>query len=373
MAFERPRLSRAQVNEIYDRQIKPNTLDRAQASSKPIAVIVGGPPGSGVEINAHIIRAKLGADRTILVSPEALREYHPAWQGRALGDDKAAERTQTDVERWTEKLSSDAIRKGINLVVHSDMAEPERVAALAKKLAKKGYRVGASIAVADRTTSEQTIAARYVISRVIDPAPRMVPTDRLLASLDGAVKATMLLEQSDAVDRIQLVASSKTRLYENTRNEGAWAHPAKATETLTKHRERWQSPEQKAERALRWDAIAQRVISDPSIPKQVAEQIDAWRQADMKTIEQDKDTAQLLQWGRDAERFRTAPVNRLKQQLPKYQKQIERLEAAIAEGHKSFANPTERTTFIEMARSRIADTIATGQAEQQISRDGPAR
>ena len=137
------------------------------------------------------------------------------------------------------------------------------------------------------------------------------------------------LEDDRAVDRIRLVARDGRQLYANQVEQDRWLQPPKALAALDDFRERSLPARELADSALRWQTLAQRLGSDSTLPREVASQAAAWRDDAVRGAERDPDAKQLLQWGREAEAFRTMAPSRFANDFPQHARMAERLVEAI--------------------------------------------
>ena len=116
----------------------------------------------------------------------------------------------------------------------------------------------------------------------------------------------------------------------------------------------------------------QRLASDPSVPREVAAQVVAWRNEATQRAERDPDAQRLLQWGREAEAFRTMNRHQFAREFPQHAKLADRLQAAINYAEGNFGHAVDRERFIEQARDRIAERIAEGRSAVSHAPEKPA-
>lgn len=361
---ERDRLSDEEADRIYVRRVRPDLLGDIPASASPTAVLVGGQPGAGKSFTLAQVRAHLAgtAGPAATISGDELREYHPHWQSHARIDAQAAQRTQMDAGRWYARLTHDGIAQGANLVFETSMREPLSVVKLAQRLQSSGYQVAAIVLAVEKDLSRQATLARYDVARSAGDVPRFVPG----AYHDGAYErlrdTVARLETERAVDRIELIARDGRQLYANQVDQGQGLRPPNALATLDDWRERRLPARELADSALRWQTLAQRLGGDPSVPREVAAQAVAWRNEAAQNAERDPEAKRLLQWGLEAEAFRTMDPRRFAQEFPQHTRMAERLEQAIGYAEGNFAHAIDCERFIRQARERIAERIAEGRS-----------
>lgn len=363
MTVERQALSEDDLVRLYSRRIRPDVLDGAARSTAPTAVLVGGQAGSGTALAVAQVRAHMAATTgpTVLLSAEQLRQYHPHWRTEAPHHPHAAAEIRSDVGRWLTMLSADAIASGAHIVYETSMRDPQSTLALAGVLKNAGYAVAAVILAADADQSRQATVARYDVARSIGDLPRFVAASDHDAGYSGAREALGRLENARALDRVQVVTPDGRQLYANELVGGEWARPANATAVLDDFRERRLTARELADSALRWQTLVQRVATDAAVPREVAAQVVAWRNDAVARAEHDPQARELLEWGREAEAFRTMERFKFQRDFPLHAKAVERLDEAIRFAEKNFADAAEREAFVNQARNRLAERIAEGR------------
>ena len=301
-----------------------------------------------------------------------MREYHPYWRSHARVDPQAAERTQADAGAWYARLTNDGIAQGANLLFETSMRQPEALLKLTERLRGAGYEVTALVLAVEKDRSRQATLTRYDVARTVGDVPRFVPAAYHDGAYDRLRDTVARLESDRAVDRIHIITRDGRQLYTNLVEEGHWAKQPKALASLDDFRERALPARELADSALRWQTLVQRLASDPSVPREVAAQVVAWRNEATQRAERDPDAQRLLQWGREAEAFRTMHRHQFAREFPQHAKLAERLEAAINYAEGNFGHAVDRERFIEQARDRIAERIAEGRSAVSHAPEKPA-
>lgn len=364
MALERDRLTEGEVDRIYSRSIRPDLLDDVPRSNYPTAVIVGGQPGAGKSYVLAQVRAHLASTVGIAatIAGDEVREYHPYWRSHARIDPQAAQRTQADAGAWFARLTTDGIEKKANLIFETSMRQPDAVLKLAERLRGSGYEVGAVVLAVDKDLSRQATLTRYDVARSVGDVPRFVPAALHDGAYDRLRDTVSRLESERAVDRIQLITRDGRQLYSNLLEQGQWARSPKGLASLDDFRERALPARELADNALRWQTLVQRLAADPSVPREVGAQVVAWRNESTQRAERDTDAKQLLQWGREAEAFKTMSRHQFVKEFPQHAKLAERMEEAINYAEGNFGHAIDRERFVQQARDRIAERIAEGKS-----------
>lgn len=363
MAQAQGRLSEVEVDSIYARRIRPDLLDDVPSSANPTAVLVGGQPGAGKSFALAQVRAHLASTTgpAVTISGDEVREYHPHWRSSARIDPLAAQRTQSDASTWYTRLTNDSIEKGANALFETSMRETEAVVKLAERLRSAGYHVAAVVLAVEGDSSRQATLARYDIALTAGDVPRFVPAAYHDSAYDRLRTTVARLEGEHAVDRIQLITRDGRQLYANMIEDRQWIKPPKALATLDDFRERRRPARELADSALRWQTLVQRLAADPSVPREVAAQVVAWRNEATQVAERDPDARLLLQWGRESEAFRTMNRHHFAREFPQHGKMVARLQEAINYAETNFGHAIDRERFIAEARNRIAERIAEGR------------
>lgn len=157
------RLSDAEHQAIFERDLKPVLFAGVRPSHQPVAVIFGGQPGAGKSAAVEGAMNELGSHGgAVQIIGDDLRGYHPKYAQLMERDDKtAAFYTDRDTGRWVEKAIAQAKALRINIVIEGTMRDGSKAAATMESLREAGCRIDTrSLAVAWRL-SEQGILQRY--------------------------------------------------------------------------------------------------------------------------------------------------------------------------------------------------------------------
>jgi hypothetical protein len=297
-----------------------------------------------------------------VVSGDELRQYHPQWQANIdpNGFPNAAS-VQQDIGRWYARLTTDAIAKRANIILVTSMRQPEAALALATRLKDAAYEVSLVILASNRDQSRQATLTLYDVARSVGDVPFFVPAPHHDDAYDKLRESLSRLETSGYVDRIQVVARDGRQLYANETEGQHWAREPRATYVLDDFRERRLTARELADSALRWHTLAQRLASDPTVPREVASQAIRWRNESSAEAERDPQAKQMLEWGREAEAFRTLARHLFLREFPQHAKAVERLEEAMSYAEKTIENASDRERFVAQARDRLAQRIAEGR------------
>jgi hypothetical protein len=345
----------------YDRCIRPDLLDGIARSRRQTAVLVVG--GADADSAYALARVRANLDPVVgpsaLVSPQALREYHPHW--RAQPRPSTAEAIGPDIARWQARLISEAIERRLNLVVEVGTLDPDGLAALARRLKDEGYEVAGVALAPDREATRQAAIAQALLARAVGAATRVgdVVRDEAHEAMHAALSR---LEADGVVDRMQIVARDGRHLYANEQAGGHWVAEPRAAYVLEDFEGRQPTARELADAALRWQALVRQLRMDSSLPGELLERASRHADAASARAEQDPDARRMLAWGDEAEAFRSLNRFAFLRAYPQHAKTVERLEEAIGYAEKQFEHASDRARFIDEARRRLADRIAEGRA-----------
>jgi hypothetical protein len=323
---------------------------------------VAGQPGAGKTFAAQRVRAHLDPTigASVLISSRQLRSYHPAW--RDGGQSTASQDIESAVGVWYARLVSDVIEQRVNALFESTVREPNAALTLAMRLKAAGYDTAAVFLATDRDQSRQATVAHYDLAMTVGVPPRFVSGAAHDTAYDQLRTSLERLEANTAVQRVQLVVRDGRQLYANELDgQGKWARETKAAAVLDDFRDRRLTSSELASSALRWLTLAQRLSTNPAVPRDVASQAIAWRNEAVARAEGDPHAAKQLAWGREAEAFRTLPPQQFQAEFPHLTKALEKLDEAVKYADTQFAHAEDRSRFVEQARSRLAERIAEGR------------
>jgi hypothetical protein len=241
------------------------------------------------------------------------------------------------------------------------MRQSQAALALITQMKNASYEVAAVVLASDRDQSRQATLTHFDLARAAGDVPRFIPAAYHDEAYDRLRESLARIEAERTVDRIQVVARDGRELYANQRDGEHWVREPRAAYVLHDFRERPLTARELAESALRWQTLAQRLASDPTVPREVASQAITWRNEATAKAQADPEANRLLAWGREAEAFRTMNRHQFLREFPQHAKAVERLEQAIGYAEKTIDVVSDRDRFVAQARERIAERIAEGR------------
>jgi predicted ABC-type ATPase len=160
---DRHRLTEAEHQRIFERDIVPAVFSGAKSTDRPVAVIFGGQPGAGKSAAVDATVRELGErGGAVQVIGDELRSYHPRYAELMAQDDKtAAFYTDRDSGRWVEKAIQHAKDLRVNLVIEGTMRDGTKVAETMTSLRQAGYEIDARALAVNERLSWQGVMQRY--------------------------------------------------------------------------------------------------------------------------------------------------------------------------------------------------------------------
>lgn len=372
------RLAPGEHEKIYERRIRQDVLAEAKPSSGPATMIIAGPPGAGVPFAAALLRRDLTktAGAAVHLSHERLAPYHPRWQEPRDGAiSAAAAAVMSDVGDWFDRLVEDVRRQRVNMVIEMGTRHPRSLARLAASLRKDGHAVQAVFLGTSRNEARLAALASYAIWRERGLPARLVTAQEHDAAFSNLRTAIGLLEDRRAVDGLRVILRDGSQIYENRLSKGEWARQARAQASLDIHHDRAIAPRELVNLVMCWESLVQSLSNDPEVPTDAVSQALVWRSEAIALCEGTPAAAQMLQWAREANAFRTMNRFEFEKKFPHHARAANSLGLAVIEAEKYSAEEGARMLF--HARENIALRIERGDmtriAAREKSADPPTR
>ena len=377
------RLTHEQREHIYERRIGPDVLAGAMASRTPVAMLVAGQPGAGVQAAAAILHRDLAktAGGVVQLSEARLRAYHPHWRSEITQDVLRAHTIQPEITYWFDRIVQDAQRHRFHLMVEDELLDPRAAHKLALALRKDLYAVQAVFVSTQRDESTLSVMGQFDRLRDRGLPARFVSAQEHDIGFANVRVAMGLLEDRRSVDGIRLVDRNASHFYENRLDEaGEWKKAPRAQASLDVLRDKARPPKEQVKLAMRWETLTQRLVHDPELSREVASQALVWRNEAAARCEAVPATAQMLQWAREGAAFRVMDRFDFEKEFPHHGRAVAALGAAVIEAEKYDAKESAR--FLASARENIAQRIERGdmariaareKAMEQKSKEPPTR
>jgi pantothenate kinase-related protein Tda10 len=232
-------LSECEHEEILAAQILPAWTSDAVHQEQPVAVLVGGPPGSGKSRACQVLKAVL--DRrggAVLIGRDLYKSDHPAYRSLLHSDDRTAGvRVRPDVLRWQAEVEEYVRGRRFDAVVEIPVVDPEQ----ARAYRDAGYRVEVVVVAEAEAVTQLSVLERYLAQVAEDGAGRYVSWDNHDQCVRRLPQSLEVIETEQLADRVMVIRRDLQVLYDN---EPSGSSPAGAHRALHAARTRpWTAPE----------------------------------------------------------------------------------------------------------------------------------
>jgi len=301
------RLSEAEHQAIFERDIKPDLFAGAKPSRQPLAVIFGGQPGAGKSVAVDEAMNELSPrGGAVQIIGDDLRGYHPKYARLMKADDKtAAFYTDRDTGRWVEKAIAEAKAQRVNIVIEGTMRDGEKVAATMDSLREAGYQIDARALAVTARLSEQGIMQRYENQKADRGAGRMTTPQAHQAAYDGMLQTLDRIEGQKLADRVTIYRRGAEVTYSNELQGGQWAHEPQARAVVEAERARPMTLQERRDYAKGFDELADMLAKRE-------------RQASAEEVRKVADLQRAAKAAVVAEVFRQEPPEKAVQQHPEF-------------------------------------------------------
>ncbi|MDJ1497578.1 zeta toxin family protein [Cytophagaceae bacterium DM2B3-1] len=156
-------LSEKTHEQIYSDLVEVSLVG-SQASEKPIAVILGGQPGSGKTGLSTIASQSIPKTESyVLINADTFRESHPHYEPlQRQHNYKASYLVDPDVSVWTRRLIADAIREKRNIIIDNTLGgQLNAIEKTLENLKHNGYRTQLHVLSVNERLSKLGIYSRY--------------------------------------------------------------------------------------------------------------------------------------------------------------------------------------------------------------------
>ncbi|MFJ2833589.1 zeta toxin family protein [Streptomyces sp. NPDC087263] len=212
--------------EILASQILPAWTKDAVPQDQPVAVLVGGPAGSGKSTACQVLKAVL--DRrggAVLIGPDLYKSDHPAYQSLLQSDDRTAGvRVRPDVLRWQAEVEEYVRGRRFDALVETPVVDPEQ----ARAYQDAGYRVEVVVLAESEAVTQLSVLERYLAQVAEDGAGRYVSWENHDRCVRRLPQSLEVIETERLADRVMVVRRDFEVLYDNelTGSSLAGAHRA---------------------------------------------------------------------------------------------------------------------------------------------------
>lgn len=228
------------VMESAYKDVERDALARTTAQDKPVAIVLGGQPGSGKSALAagaiQELRANGGA---VVIDADRMREENPRYKQLSRQDPQhAADRTQKEAGEWAGRLTRAAVDNRRNLVVDGTMRSPENIRNLTNRLMEQGYKVEARVLAVNPETSVTRARLRFEEQVAERGTGRFVNKEQHDNAYAGITSSVRALESEKLAHSVRLYNANQRLIYENSQEHGEWKKQPAAAEILMQERGR---------------------------------------------------------------------------------------------------------------------------------------
>jgi UDP-N-acetylglucosamine kinase len=231
-------LSDADSDRIFRERIVPDRLT-GTPQDDPVVVFVAGQPGDGKASITALAKTVLARRaRPVVLSSFALEAYHPRLHEPITDEPSTADRyVEADGLRWLARAEELVAEQRYDVVVETEVTDPEAFVASARAFKAAGYQVEVAILAVHEAVSRLGVLQRHVRALEGFGFGRLVTQSRHDAGYAGVLRAAELIDEGDWVDRVGVLRPDGQLIYGNERDTD-WQHPPRAADAITWERER---------------------------------------------------------------------------------------------------------------------------------------
>lgn len=369
MAPPRIYLPDADIERIYQREIRPAYLTDARKSKSPAVVFVAGTPGSGTANAMRRVNAQLKLESApgVIVSVDDMRVFHPGWIKTARNDVQAAARYDADAGKWVDRLYRDAIGIGSNVAFEAALTDAAAFEATSSAFRYAGYRVEVTVLAVDQEATKRAMVAGLLDAQLRGGRLLFFSAEAHERAFSALRSTLAAIETAKQVDALRIVNRAGEPAYSNTVRGGQWVKEPAAVAALDRLRNRPKTPAEIAQNALAWHALVAQAQAYPNTPREVGEQVVGWRKQATEQALASEPAAKHYQNGLAAEAFRTMEGEQFLREFPEYEGAISRLQRARDHASRDYPNTRDQHAFVLQARERLAEYIAQGRQFARLS------
>lgn len=184
-------------------QVFIKSLVYAQPQNHPVAICIGGQPGSGkTSVSGDLSELKGGYVR---IDSDALRQYHPLFGTQNIVNDKlTGAYTSYDSGIWAQRIMKEAIDKRMNIVFENPLTNTDKLLSRIEMLNTSGYAVNANVIVVPYDLSYLGVHSRYERAKKDSGFGRFVPEGFLKESYRNQIKTVVALQQQGKLNTMEL-------------------------------------------------------------------------------------------------------------------------------------------------------------------------
>ncbi|WP_327637779.1 zeta toxin family protein [Kribbella sp. NBC_00482] len=233
-------LDEAESARIFRERIVPDQLSGVP-QEQPIVVFVGGQPGDGKASITALVKAVLQRrGRPLVVSALTYEPYHPDFYEPITDVPPAAGRhVAADGRRWLALAEELVIRERYDVIVETELADPDAFAESAERFKASGYQVEVALLAVHEARSRLGILERHIRSLEKFGYGRFVEQSAHDLGYAGVLRAAELVDEGQWADRVGVLRADGELVYGNQREgDEVWQQPARTADAITWERDR---------------------------------------------------------------------------------------------------------------------------------------
>ncbi|WP_165546358.1 zeta toxin family protein [Kribbella soli] len=240
-AQDRFRLSDADNERIFRERIVPDRI-AGTPQEHPTVVFVGGQAGDGKAAITALVKAML--DSPVVLSATALEAYHPRLNEPITDAPTTSDRyVETDGLRWLARAEELVVQQRYDVVIETELVDPEAFATSARAFKAAGYQVEVAILAVHEAVSRLGVLQRHIRALETYGFGRLATQRRHDAGYAGVLQAAEMIDEGDWVDRVAVLRPDGQLVHGNE-YDGSWQRSERAADAITWERERtWSVPE----------------------------------------------------------------------------------------------------------------------------------
>ncbi|MDR0575524.1 MAG: zeta toxin family protein [Tannerella sp.] len=202
--IESGKLSPEDNEAIYvQRQIFAQFMVYAKPQDRPIAICIGGQPGSGkTSVSNELAQLEGGYVR---VDSDTLRRFHPLFLTQNMANDRlTGAYTSHDSGVWAQKIMKEAIDKRLNIVFENPLTSADKLLARIEALDASGYSIHAKVIVVPYDLTCLGVHSRYERAKRESGFGRFVPESFLKKSYENQITTAVALQKQGKLDTMEL-------------------------------------------------------------------------------------------------------------------------------------------------------------------------
>ena len=219
----------------------------------PIAVVVGGQPGSGKSLLIEQGILEIGEENTVVINGDEYRKFHSRSKEILQKDElDYAFYTDADVRDWTKSLFDKAIDEKFNLVFEGTM-RTKTICDTLKRLKEKGFEVRVKAMSVNGLESYLSTLIRYEEQKNADGHGRITPSKSHSEAYTGMLDTLEEIEKQGYFDSLEIITRAGERVYfHNSSGVDNSKYNLGIKETLIKSREEQLPSLEKVKEQLEW-------------------------------------------------------------------------------------------------------------------------